>query len=205
MRFLNLDIRYMDLDKSIDNSKPSSYDLSSLKQKNQFSLYDYIVSSNFFSDSDFNIIVKNLPRDIEYIKEGQFGFKRSKAILRPNHCITNIVKNYLQKIETLVNVKVKQYGEVEIRRYDKGDFFEWHRDFDYINVQGKPIFFECVLTCYNTSDSKTEFMDETTKEIMSVMTIPNQLILLCIQGVKHQVTPVTTGERIILKFKLRSL
>ena len=171
-----------------------------------FGLYDYVIVENFFTQSDFESILLHLPSSTEYVKDGgYYSHKRTKVKLGSEHPITRLIQDNVDRVNQLIGEKTKHYGEVEVRKYNKGDFIDWHRDYDHLNVNAKPNYFECVLTCTNTSDSKTEFKDECTGEINSVTTEPNQFVILCIQGVKHRVTPVTTGERIIIKFKLKKI
>ena len=55
--------------------------------------------------------------------------------------------------------------------------------------------YECVLTLSNTTDSVTIMGGN-----KSIKARPNSLIIVRAQGIEHEVTKVTTGERTFLKF-----
>lgn len=87
---------------------------------------------------------------------------------------------------------------VEYRKYPPGaGGMIWHRDLELVGRQ-----YEFVYTVQNTSDSHTLYKDFFGK-VHSVWTEPNSLIILRASGVLHSVTPVTTGERTIVKFALK--
>jgi hypothetical protein len=84
---------------------------------------------------------------------------------------------------------------IEYRKYEVGGGgMKWHRDVSLIGRQ-----YECVYTLTNTSDSYTMRRDMFGRE-HAVWAEPNSLIVVRAQGVEHGVTPVTTGERTIVKF-----
>lgn len=84
---------------------------------------------------------------------------------------------------------------VEYRQYPIGSQgMVWHRDTCLVGRQ-----YECVYTVTNTSDSLTLYKDMFGR-IHSVRTEPNSLIVVQAGGAEHAVTPVTIGERSIVKF-----
>ena len=84
---------------------------------------------------------------------------------------------------------------IEYRKYQVGGGgMKWHRDISLIGRQ-----YECVYTLTNTSDSQTVRRDWIGRE-HAVWAEPNSLIVVQAQGVMHGVTPVTIGERSIVKF-----
>jgi len=84
---------------------------------------------------------------------------------------------------------------IEYRKYPSGSTgMSWHRDVPLIGHQ-----YECVYTLTNTSDSRTIWRDVFGNE-HPIWTEPNSLIVVQAAGVEHAVTPVTTGERTIVKF-----
>jgi hypothetical protein len=84
---------------------------------------------------------------------------------------------------------------VEYRKYPAGcEGMKWHRDTMLIGRQ-----YECVYTLTNTSDSVTKWRDLFGRE-HPVRPEPNSLIVVQAGGVEHAVTPVTSGERTIVKF-----
>jgi hypothetical protein len=84
---------------------------------------------------------------------------------------------------------------IEYRKYKVGGGgMKWHRDMSLIGQQ-----YECVYTLTNTSDSYTVSRDWLGNQY-PVWAEPNSLIVVRAKGVMHGVTPVTTGERSIVKF-----
>lgn len=84
---------------------------------------------------------------------------------------------------------------IEYRKYPPGSQgMKWHRDDQLIGRQ-----YECVYTLANTSDSHTLWRDLFGNE-HSTRAEPNSLIVVQAGGVEHAVTPVTSGERTIVKF-----
>ena len=58
--------------------------------------------------------------------------------------------------------------------------------------------YEAIYTIHNHSDSLTKWEDENNTEY-SVWTKPNSMLIVKAAGLRHMVTPVTTGTRSILK------
>lgn len=84
---------------------------------------------------------------------------------------------------------------IEYRKYPPGCHgMKWHRDVQLIGRQ-----YECVYTLTNTSDSVTKWRDFIGREHAN-WTEPNSLVVVQAGGVEHAVTPVTSGERSIVKF-----
>jgi hypothetical protein len=84
---------------------------------------------------------------------------------------------------------------IEYRKYQVGGGgMKWHRDVSLIGRQ-----YECVYTLTNTSDSQTVWRDWLGRQ-HPVWAEPNSLIVVQARGVMHGVSPVTIGERTIVKF-----
>ena len=85
----------------------------------------------------------------------------------------------------------------EVRLYKVGSSMDWHRD-DLLYDQPQC---EVVLTLENTSDSETQWMDETSGEIQAHWTPPNSALLVRAgpTGAQHRVSELHRGERLILK------
>jgi hypothetical protein len=83
---------------------------------------------------------------------------------------------------------------IEYRKYPIGGGMKWHRDVNLFDRQ-----YECVYTVTNTSDSFTMHKDVFGK-IHETWTEPNSLVIVQAEGVMHGVSPVTQGERTIIKF-----
>ena len=90
-------------------------------------------------------------------------------------------------------------GTVSPRVFLEGCYMDWH--IDYIHEHSTESVYECILTLSNTSDSMTVFKRGPRME--SVSTEPGTVLVLQRRGVCHQVTPVTYGERMTVKFSLR--
>ncbi len=89
---------------------------------------------------------------------------------------------------------------VEYRIYPtKSKGMPWHKDTSLFS----PNAIECVLTLTNNSDSK--FMYTQNRKDISISPNPNQLIMVAPNSVEHKVTPVSHGERSILKFVVEFL
>jgi hypothetical protein len=90
-------------------------------------------------------------------------------------------------------------GTVSPRVFLEGCYMGWH--IDYIHEHALEPVYECVLTLSNTSDSTTMF--KRGPRIESIHSKPGSVVVLQRRGVCHQVTPVTLGERVTVKFSLR--
>ena len=88
------------------------------------------------------------------------------------------------------------YTPVEYRYYGVGGMMDWHRDTQLYDVPQ----YEMVYTVDNTSDSETQWIDESRGELRSLRTEPNSLVIVRAGGVLHRVTPVGRGGRSIIKF-----
>lgn len=75
---------------------------------------------------------------------------------------------------------------------------DWHRD-QRVLPAGVD-YYECVLTLFNDSDSVFEYKDRWGLFTHTIRPTANTLVMLRPEGVKHRVTPVTVGNREILKF-----
>lgn len=82
---------------------------------------------------------------------------------------------------------------IECRKYPIGGGMKWHRDVNLFEYQ-----YECVYTVTNTSDSFTMYKDMF-GTVHETWTEPNSLVVVQAGGVLHGVTPVTQGERTIIK------
>jgi hypothetical protein len=86
---------------------------------------------------------------------------------------------------------------IEYRKYPIGcGGMGWHSDVAILGNQ-----YECVYTVTNTSDSQTIRRDWFGHQ-EAIWAEPNSLIAVRANGVSHGVTPVTQGERTIVKFAL---
>ncbi|WIA22533.1 hypothetical protein OEZ86_009525 [Tetradesmus obliquus] len=88
---------------------------------------------------------------------------------------------------------------IELRQYPKGAAMPWHKDEQmFASPQ-----WEIIYTIDNSSDSTTEWRDESGKE-HSLWTEPNSLLAVEAEGWEHRVLPVRKGVRTILKLAFTS-
>jgi hypothetical protein len=85
---------------------------------------------------------------------------------------------------------------VEYRIYPFGGSIDWHRD---VALYTEPQF-EIVCTIHNSSDSRTEWKDVDTGRRRGIRSEPNSVLIVQADSVVHRVTPITKGERSIVKF-----
>lgn len=130
-----------------------------------------------------------------YIAQGRLrsyihsGMKTHRAFTSPK--LAEYLSNLLGKpVEPAANVI-----PIEYRKYPTGcNGMLWHRDTIIIRSQ-----YECVYTLTNTSDSLTKYRSPSGTEY-SVYPESNSIIIVQAGGVEHSVTPITLGERTIVKF-----
>jgi len=124
---------------------------------------------------------------------------RAMYVINNNHpiipiiCSSNLI-NHIRKITH--NPKLKPCLEIpiEYRKYVIGSYMDWHKDTPMLANQ---LQYECVITLTNSSDSFT--LLEYDQGIKKLVTEPNSLLLVRANGINHKVTPLTKGERTILK------
>ena len=83
---------------------------------------------------------------------------------------------------------------VELRVYRRGAEMAWHTD-ELLFAAPQ---YELVLTLWNDSDSRTEWVDADGRT-RSEWTRPGSALLVRAESAAHRVTPVTRGERAVLK------
>ena len=159
--------------------------------------------SSFFNEDDFSTLCEFIPSVKDMKIQMNKDYKRNNFTFALSHPIHDVISKYKDTFNELLGIPVSYQKMVDCRLYKPGEFMEWHRDYDFCSTTPdiNPIF-EVVVTLVNTSDSLTEYQDENTREIVSLATKPNDCMILCRQGANHRVTPVTQGERWILKFQL---
>ena len=86
---------------------------------------------------------------------------------------------------------------IEYREYAHGSSMPWHRD-TIVTNNGTPQI-ELVFTIHNTSDSRTEWFSDKTRTTHRVHSEPNSAMITQGGSVMHQVTPLLSGERTIVK------
>jgi hypothetical protein len=107
--------------------------------------------------------------------------------------IIRILQKYTPVFKDLTqnpNIYLAKNFPIEYRKYVPGSFMKKHRDALIYRIPQ----YECVLTLSNTTDSVTDM------EGTQLKAQPNSLIIVRAQGIEHEVTKVTNGERKFLKF-----
>lgn len=147
------------------------------------------VIRNALSPSELNALRKRLPRGQLYAKTktdahlGQSGRKSVPV-----------------KLDSIGNYVAHPGVPPEYRVYYTGSHgMDWHRD-QRVLPAGVD-YYECVLTLFNDSDSVFEYKDRCwggTRR--TIRPTANTLIMVRPESVEHRVTPVTVGNREILKF-----
>lgn len=105
-------------------------------------------------------------------------------------------KKFKSMIEKIVNTKLDYSNfPIEYRIYpENSSGMRWHSD---LKLYTKPQY-ELVFTIKNDSDSKTVWKKDNKQKY--IRTEPNSLIIVRADAAEHKVTPLTYGERSILKF-----
>ena len=154
---------------------------------------DIWVIQNVLSIDDYRYLRCNLPREQLYFDtktDAHVGQSGRKSVVISDPKIINVLNSVLDKYT--VNVKIP----CEYRLYYTGSHgMDWHRDERVLPSD----YFECVLTLFNDSDSVFEYKDRLGLT-HTVKPKANTMIMLKPEGVNHRVTPLTRGNREILKF-----
>lgn len=165
---------------------------------------DVIILENFYSIEKFNEISnyikktkgaitydKRVPERKTYMYKNNNNIKFSELT---NMLHTNELK-YL--LENSLDKKYKTNNfPIEYRIYDsKSKGMLWHVDKEIFDG----IYYECVLTLSNNSQSLFEYIDMYGK-LQKIKTKPNTLVCVTPSSIKHRVTPSISGDREILKF-----
>ena len=163
---------------------------------------DLWIEENFFSKTDFEEII-NYTKKLK-LKDDTRTSSRLTLCLNPKEhskLYTIIYKNdkFINFIKSIkdknMNIKLNPSYPIEYRKYFTGsNGMSWHIDTSLF----EPDAFEVVLTLTNTSDSK--FLWEENNIEKSINPKPNTIAIVRPTSVMHKVTPVTYGERTILKF-----
>ena len=110
--------------------------------------------------------------------------------------INYLVNNCDKDVCTIKDKNYLSEFPIEYRLYPTGSQgMDWHID---TLLFEKPQY-ELVYTIKNTSDSATEWLDKNDNKHI-IKTKPNSLIIVKALGPAHSVTPITEGDRSILKF-----
>jgi hypothetical protein len=177
------------------------------KYKINYTLDNIWIFNSFFSDEEFNKII-NITKKLNLYQD-------SRSNNRLFSCIDNIkykeLYDLIYKNKKLINIinSIKKSNyiikdmpslPIEYRKYFTGSKgLDWHIDTSLF----EPDAFEIVLTLNNSSDSHFEWIAHNT--VNSISPQVNDLVIVRPSSVLHRVSPINTGERIILKFVVEFL
>jgi len=161
---------------------------------------DAVYLKNIYDKSTFSKILaytkqiksSNMVHDPKATGRAMYVINNNHPII-PIICSTELI-NHIRKITA--NPKLKPCLEIpiEYRKYIIGSYMDWHKDTQMLANQ---LQYECVITLTNSSDSLTLLQYD--QGVKKLVTEPNSLLLVRANGISHKVTPLTKGERTILK------
>jgi hypothetical protein len=157
--------------------------------------FTYAHVNNFLDKADYDILANELKKHDErlnYSKETAENLVRYNLVVT-DPTIIRILQKYTPVFKDLTqnpNIYLAKNFPIEYRKYVPGSFMKKHRDALIYRIPQ----YECVLTLSNTTDSVTDM------EGTQLKAQPNSLIIVRAQGIEHEVTKVTNGERKFLKF-----
>lgn len=161
---------------------------------------DAVYLKNVYDKSTFNKILEytnqikssDMVHDPKATGRGMYVINNKHPII-PIICSSELI-NKVRKITN--NPKLKPCLEIpiEYRKYVIGSYMDWHKDTQMLQNQ---LQYECVITLTNNSDSFTLLKYDS--GIKKMVTEPNTLLVVRANGISHKVTPLTKGERTILK------
>ncbi|KAL1522943.1 hypothetical protein AB1Y20_017907 [Prymnesium parvum] len=131
------------------------------------------------------------------IANGRLGHVLDSRSVAHQTFLTDTMSKRLQSLLGMDDPFVPSEFPIELRHYPHSSGMQWHQD-DMLYTQPQC---EFVFTVDNDSDSFTEWIDAQNCT-SSVWTVPNSLLAIRAgaTGPTHRVTPVTRGQRTILKF-----
>ena len=193
----------------IKNSNKSS----SSSQSSAFELAGgFLYVRNFFEKEDFEKIARACDDLRKHLKEEKRVCANSRlGVMVPEEdvvhqmCCSEFAAEKLRELvlsdEEKLDAKKRNALKpsdvpVEYRIYPFGGSMDWHRD---VALYTEPQF-EIVCTIHNSSDSRTEWKDVDTGRRRGIRSEPNSVLIVQADSVVHRVTPITKGERSIVKF-----
>ena len=193
----------------IKNSNKSS----SSSQSSAFELAGgFLYARNFFEKEDFEKIARACDDLRKHLKEEKRVCANSRlGVMVPEEdvvhqmCCSEFAAEKLRELvlsdEEKLDAKKRNALKpsdvpVEYRIYPFGGSMDWHRD---VALYTEPQF-EIVCTIHNSSDSRTEWKDVDTGRRRGIRSEPNSVLIVQADSVVHRVTPITKGERSIVKF-----
>ena len=188
--------------KSYSSSQSSAFELSG----------GFLYVRNFFEKEDFEKIARACDDLRKHLKEEKRVCANSRlGVMVPEEdvvhqmCCSEFAAEKLRELvlsdEEKLDAKKRNALKpsdvpVEYRIYPFGGSMDWHRD---VALYTEPQF-EIVCTIHNSSDSRTEWKDVDTGRRRGIRSEPNSVLIVQADSVVHRVTPITKGERSIVKF-----
>lgn len=158
---------------------------------------------NFLTADDFLALCADFDARLSQMKHENYeNVNRQNQFVEKNSIVYNILgrPEYREKLRAHMGnspVYLARNHPVEYRRYFPGSFMRAHRDVQLYRVPQ----WECILTLYNTSDSRTQFYaDDPSEHSLSIRPEPNSVMFVQANGVRHEVLPIRQGERRFIKF-----
>lgn len=153
--------------------------------------HEVVYIEDFFSDKDFNLIKSETQK-----LQNLLSRERSTCAHHRLGCHVpgdSPVNSVLRSVHLGDGIFPSDVP-TEYRVYGVGSSMDWHSDTPlYREPQ-----YEMVYTIENTTDSYTEWSDGLMPH--RIYTKPNSLLIVRANGARHRVSPVSWGERKILKF-----
>ena len=165
-------------------------------------IYDVKYIKKFFSQNEFDKLKSECKKldNLLVNEQNSVSPNRENVVIKSTHYIHNLVysKKILDKFKNIIGFEIKPSKTipVEYRRYRIGAKMNWHRD---VILNKKCPQIETVFTIENESDSSTQWIDDSTKKLHSIQSIPNSCMILQGGGPKHRVTRINSGYRTIVK------
>ena len=188
--------------KSSSSSSSSAFELAG----------GFLYVRNFFEKEDFEKIARACDDLRKHLKEEKRVCANSRlGVMVPEEdvvhqmCCSEFAAEKLRELvlsdEEKLDAKKRNALKpsdvpVEYRIYPFGGSMDWHRD---VALYTEPQF-EIVCTIHNSSDSRTEWKDVDTGRRRGIRSEPNSVLIVQADSVVHRVTPITKGERSIVKF-----
>ncbi|KAK3235393.1 hypothetical protein CYMTET_54401 [Cymbomonas tetramitiformis] len=159
-----------------------------------------VYEKDFLSQADLELVAHQVSKLRKKVKKDHsFAHNRLSAMISPASKVFTLftsqqVQDKLRRLLGGVMVSPADYP-MEFRVYPVGAEMTWHKD-DMLYVEPQ---YELIYTISNTSDSRTEWIDEA-GTLHSHWVEPNSLIIVRAESLEHRVTPVKDGERSIVKY-----
>ena len=164
----------------------------------------FVYARDFFSPDDFRVVREACETlRASLATERRACAKQRLGVMIPReHVVHRAFMNQTvaDRISRLVGKDLQPADvPVEFRVYPPGSAMDWHQD---VALYTEPQY-ELVFTLDNTSDSQTQWQDGEGAR-RGGWTEPNSVIVVRAESVIHRVTPITKGERSIVKFAFTS-